>query len=142
MDLKQLIANPPKLHSSGDRLTAWWRLSDKDLQFLDDRLTQNMKTIETGAGLSTILFALKGTNHICIAPDEELCKRIREYCDQQSISHSNITFLAEKSEYALPRLEGSDFELALIDGRHGFPTPFIDWFYLSNLLEYRLNISG
>ena len=34
-----------------------------------------MKTIETGAGVSTILFAMKNTAHTCIVPDDKLVER-------------------------------------------------------------------
>jgi hypothetical protein len=46
-----------------------------------------------------------------------------------------VTFVLERSEYALPRLHTSGYEFALIDGRHGFPAPFIDWFYIADRLR-------
>ncbi len=135
MNIQELIAKPPLLHLREGRLSSSWKLDDRDILFLDEYLTENMKTLETGAGLSTVLFALKGTNHTCIAPDELLFERIKEYCNQYNINHSKITFLAETSEYALPLIKDNDFDVALIYGRHGFPAPFIDWFYLSNCLK-------
>lgn len=137
MNVSDLLADPPKLHilrRSGE-LTSSWKLGDEELLFLDRQVTESMRTIETGAGVSTIVFAMKGAEHTCVVPDGALVNRIRSYCDEHGISHANIEFIVDRSEYALPRLEGEDFDLALIDGRHGFPTPFIDWFYMANLLK-------
>jgi len=80
MNVLELIANPPKLHVNEGKLMSAWKLADEELLFLDRRLTQGMKTIETGAGVSTVAFALKGTDHTCIVPDEEQVNRIRLYC--------------------------------------------------------------
>ena len=35
----------------------------------------------------------------------------------------------------MPRLQERDFDLALIDGRHGFPQPFLDWYYIAEALK-------
>ena len=35
----------------------------------------------------------------------------------------------DESERILPKMEKTDFDFVLIDGRHAFPTPFIDWYY-------------
>ncbi|MET0515605.1 MAG: class I SAM-dependent methyltransferase [Nitrospiraceae bacterium] len=135
MNIHDLIANPPTLHIKDDKLVSAWKLADEELLFLDSQATQGMKTIETGAGISTIAFAIKGTVHTCIVPDAELVDRIKLYCDEHGISQTNINFIIDRSEHALPRLENKNFDLALIDGRHGFPTPFIDWFYMADLLK-------
>jgi hypothetical protein len=135
MNVLELIANPPKLHVKDGKLVSGWKLANEELLFLDRRLTEGMKTIETGAGVSTVVFAMKGTDHTCIVPDEEQVNRIRLYCSENRISPANINFIIDRSERALPRLDNRDFDLALIDGRHGFPTPFIDWFYMADLLK-------
>ena len=44
-------------------------------------------------------------------------------------------FIIDKSEVALPRIKEADFQLALIDGRHGFPQPFLDYYYLAGVLK-------
>jgi hypothetical protein len=135
MTFAELLADPPKLHVFDGKLVASWKLADEELSFLEQHLTQRMRTIETGAGISTIVFALKGTEHTCIVPDQAVVDRIRLYCDAHKISHSAVTFLVGASEYVLPQIADTSFDLALIDGRHGFPTPFIDWFYMSGLLN-------
>ena len=135
MTVRDLIADLPKLHLYRGELVSHWKLADEELLFIDRRVTEGMRTIETGAGVSTVLFAMKGTEHTCIVPDLEQVNRIRGYCQEHAISHAAIRFIVDTSERALPRLEGDSFDLALIDGRHGFPAPFIDWFYLADLLK-------
>lgn len=51
------------------------------------------------------------------------------------ISLRTVTFLVDRSEYALPKLQTSAYDFALIDGRHGFPAPFMDWFYIAERLR-------
>ena len=46
-----------------------------------------------------------------------------------------MIFIVDRSEQALPRLQLRDVDVALIDGRHGFPAPFIDWYYLAEALK-------
>jgi hypothetical protein len=148
MTLQELLADPPKLHAFHPRpgtreekmfaageLINRWKLSDEELTFIEQHVDSNSKTIETGAGCSTIVFALKGTHHTCIVPDLALTERIVAFCQSKGISTSKLNFIIEPSEKALPQIKESDFDLALIDGRHGFPQPFLDWYYTAELLK-------
>lgn len=134
MNIEELLANPPKFHYERGEMTTSWKLADEELLLLDKLLTPDMKTIETGAGISTIVFAIKGTEHTCITPASEEIQRIQSYCHAQSISCDRIKFITEPSQIVLPSLPDKEFNLALIDGFHAFPTPFIDWFYIRELL--------
>ena len=138
MNVEDLIAEEPQLHCADGRLTSRWKLGDEELRFLDRHLQPGMKTVETGAGVSTLVFLVKGTDHLSIVPDEALSHRILDYCHDHTIDLSRLRFLYDSSEFALPSLEEYDFDLALIDGRHGFPTPFLDWYYLA----IRLKVGG
>ncbi|HZM27643.1 MAG TPA: class I SAM-dependent methyltransferase [Gemmatimonadales bacterium] len=133
--IEQLVAEPPKLHSAGGSLTSRWKLQDADLRYLDHILRPGMRTLETGAGISTVVFALKGTDHTCIVPDQGLVDRIKNFCAESAIPLANVDFVVEHSEQALPRLTRQDYDFALIDGRHGFPAPFIDCYYVAGLLK-------
>jgi len=135
MDFNTVLKDNPQFHELRGQLISGWRLDEQTLRFLDDHLHVDMKTIETGAGLSTVLFAVKGTSHTCIVPDQKQVERIVAYCKAKNIALTKIRFLLEKSERALPSIGETDYDLALIDGRHGFPTPFIDWFYMSQMLK-------
>jgi hypothetical protein len=134
-DLELLLSSPPKLHGPDGATTDGWRLDDAGLLFLDAHVQSEMRTIETGAGVSTILFGLKRARHTCVVPDRRVIRRIRRYCASAGVSLDTVTFLAGRSEYALPHLERSAYDFALIDGRHGFPAPFIDWFYIADRLR-------
>jgi len=148
MTVQELLAAPPKLHvfqvPPGARevgmfqpgeLINRWKLSDEELLFIWNHIEKDSKTIETGAGCSTVMFALKGTHHTCIVPDRALTERIVAFCKEKGIDTSRLNFIIEPSEKALPKLTERDFDLALIDGRHGFPQPFLDWYYTAELLK-------
>jgi hypothetical protein len=70
-----------------------------------------------------------------VVPDRQVVQRIQQYSQAHDVSLRGIEFVVERSEFALPAIRANDYEFALIDGRHGFPAPFIDWFYISNRLR-------
>lgn len=135
MDVHTLIANPPKLHTDGGSLTSSWNLGREELLFLDENVKPGQHTLETGLGVSTIVFALKGSNHVCITPDQREVTNVCAFCSQHGISLESVKFINECSEYALPKMNSSGVDVALIDGRHAFPTPFIDWYYIANMMS-------
>ncbi len=135
MDVNKLIEDPPMLHRDSSGNPASWHLDEPVLRYIAQSVTEASTTLETGAGISTVLFALKYTNHTCIVPDEVLADRIRRYCRAHDIADDRIDFVIARSEVALPRHEGVKLNLVLIDGRHAFPSPFIDWYYSSLHME-------
>ncbi len=111
-------------------------MDDATLLFLDQHVQPGMRTLETGSGISTIMFANKGAQHTCIAPDAEQVTLIQQYCAQHAIATRDLEFMLETSEDALPKLPPQEvFDLALIDGRHSFPNPIIDWYYIARVLK-------
>src|SRR5438309_4972331 len=138
MTLQELLNDSPKLHRIGKvgvHVPISYDLSDQALHLIDRNVDQNSHTLETGAGISTILFALKHAHHTCIVPDGDLADRIREYCQLIRISVERIDFHIEKSENILPGLILDQLDLVLIDGQHAFPAPFIDWYYTARKLK-------
>jgi Methyltransferase domain len=144
--VEELLADPPRLHvplsltgatngSGPVELVNQWKLSDEELLFINKFVGKNSRTLETGAGCSTILFAMLGSRHTCIVPDQPLVDRILAFCKDKQIPTSNLNFIVDISERVLPQIKDKDFDLALIDGRHGFPQPFIDWYYAADLLK-------
>lgn len=130
--VEDIIRHPPTPHNQGTRTL---RLHESVLRFLDAVVKPDMTTVETGIGSSTALFALKGSRHHCIAPLADEIARLTDYCTAGGLDVDNIQFHADFSEYVLPTLPVTDIDLALIDGGHGFPTPFVDWFYLAGRLK-------
>jgi hypothetical protein len=94
-------------------------------------------TLETGAGLSTAVFASTGADHICITPEAEEADLIREFCRSLGVDSAGVRFEVMASEAALPAMRLPALDLALIDGRHGFPAPFIDWHYIAPALAVK-----
>jgi len=95
-----------------------------------------MTTLETGAGQTTVVFAISGTKHTCITPDTQEIERIKQYCDKLQISYK-INFIVGSSDIILPSDEMIPNELnhVFIDGAHAFPAPIIDWHYTACKLK-------
>jgi hypothetical protein len=95
-------------------------------------------TLETGAGLSTLVFALKRSSHMAITPSTEEIKSISEYAASHSISMNSVRFVNATSETYLPTAGiEKNLDLVLIDGRHAFPWPMIDYFYTAPKIRER-----
>lgn len=124
--VQHLYTNPPLVHGRGEHC---WKISKCCVQFLCDTVQPGAVTLETGCGLSTIIFALQAARHTCVVPDENEVDRLNEYCKQQQISLANVTFEIAASQHFLPRYNAGPLDLVLIDGCHSFPSPFIDWYY-------------
>ena len=136
MSLQQLLADAPAIHgeAGGDDLITHGLLIGA-LEFIDRTVGPGSRTLETGSGYSTILFAMKGAEHTCIVPNQPEIDRILAYCEHRSIDTSRLTFLAQPSERVLPTLDPGPLDLVLIDGSHSFPQVFIDWFYVADALK-------
>ena len=128
-EFQKLMADPPLLHkkASGEEIS--WQLSDEILHFINQNVGENSTTLETGAGVSTILFAIKGSHHTCINPSQAQVDRIKAYCQEHEINIDRIDFKVDCSENVLPSLNIGEIDLVLIDGSHAFPIPFLDWYY-------------
>src|SRR2546426_7913638 len=135
MDLASLLHDAPKFHVDETGRPHSWQLADEVLELIDGAVHQGSTTLETGAGLSTVLFAIKGSRHFCIVPAAREVELIRGYCAERDISPGTITFCVDQSERVLPKLELPELDLVLIDGAHRFPSPFIDWFYTAAFLK-------
>jgi predicted O-methyltransferase YrrM len=128
--LERLIESRPQFHGWPDGRVADWSLSADALRHLRACLEPGMRTLETGAGASTVVFAISSTRHVCITPDRAEAERINAYCAREGIAH-DITFIHEPSERALPAstLVPERLDFVLIDGAHRFPLPMLDWHY-------------
>lgn len=118
----------------GEQQTYCFSLSLEALQWLEDHVEPSMRTIETGSGASTIVFASRGSRHTAISPRAAEHEAICAYCDREGIDVGGVTFIAESSHTALAR-ETEPIDLALIDGAHGFPYPVLDWFEIQSKLR-------
>jgi len=129
VDLERLLRERPKLHLNRDGVLTSWAAGDDVLRFIHDSIGLESRTLETGAGLSTIVFALRGARHTCVTPDAGEVERIRAFCEGHGVPLKTVTFVTKASQEALPSLQPGALDLVLIDGSHGFPIPYLDWFY-------------
>ena len=135
IDLDELLANPPALHLLPDGTPAPHESSERVLRVIDENVRAGSATLETGAGLSTVLFALKEADHTCVVPFGTQIARIKDWCKGAGISLESVKFEQGRSEDVLPGLGEEPLDLVLIDGGHAFPIPFIDWQYAGRRLR-------
>lgn len=105
------------------------------LLYIYEQLGEGSKTLETGAGCSTLIFALRKTEHISVTPSESEVELIRQYATRNAIPFQSIRFATAPSESYLPQCPAESLDLVLIDGKHAFPWPIIDWFYTADKLR-------
>jgi predicted O-methyltransferase YrrM len=135
IDVDTLCELAPRLHTDNGGQPISWAISRAMLDVIARLVGPGSRTLETGAGYSTVIFAARGCDHICIQPDPDQAESIRRFCSEQGVSTDQIRFILEGSERALPALDVADLDLVLIDGRHGFPAPMIDWAYTAPMLR-------
>lgn len=131
----QLRVRPRGLHAGG---TESWGLAWPALEWLERTVQPGMRTLETGSGSSTIVFAARGARHEAITPFPDEERRIRSACDSLGIPHGGVAFRIGPSHDVLARLPWRELDLALIDGAHGFPYPLLDWWEISR----RVRVGG
>lgn len=94
---------------------------------------------EVGAGNSTLTFLHTGAERVvCVAPEHGLHQRIVDAADARGIDRSHLDYRVALSERELPKLafdEEALFDVALIDGGHGWPNVFVDFCYLNAMLR-------
>ena len=132
ISLEDVVDRPPIVHGG---LTTWG-ISLRLARFLDAQLTPQSTTLETGAGLSTILFLRRGVaRHISITPYGNELDAIRTYCEKVGIDTGALQAVCAGSQHYLPSAALPPLDLVLIDGAHAFPAPFLDWFYTAEALK-------
>jgi predicted O-methyltransferase YrrM len=112
-----------------------WGVSKEFGRYLLDSIESNMRTLETGAGVSTLIFALGGSDHVAVAPWLDELDELRKYAVRVGIDVSRVDFVASASEDYLPKLTPVELDLVFIDGKHAFPWPILDWYYTADRLK-------
>ena len=122
-----LRADPPLVHGGGG---TYFGLSWPALAWLERSVTAEMRTLETGTGASTIVFAASGASHTAISPARDEHERIAQECAGRGISLERVRFVAEPSHVALlHHWTPEPLDVVLLDGAHAFPYPILDWFW-------------
>ncbi len=134
---RRILDAPPVVHPDAPNKSVW-STDDRCYEFMARQVEPGCRTLETGVGISTALFAAWGCQHLAIVPYAHEAKSIQEYCSEIGIDTSSLSFDLRASEVALPDLVASQpaaLDLMFIDGAHSFPLPIIDWFYGAGLLR-------
>jgi hypothetical protein len=105
-------------------------------RFLDARLAPGAVTLETGAGLSTIVMLRRGVaRHLSVTPYADEFAAIRAWCAGAGVPTGAWEPVAASSLDWLPAARLPALDLVLIDGAHAFPAPFVDWYYTAEALR-------
>jgi hypothetical protein len=128
----QFKAEPPSLHATGEVCGG---LHWAALEWLERTVQPGWATIETGAGLSTLVLASRGAVHEAVTPSQDEADRIRAEAERLEISLEHVRFRIGSSHEELPRWDARPLDLALLDGAHGFPYPILDWWYIAPHLK-------
>src|SRR3954468_15013965 len=130
--IERVIADKPPVHDFEEAHFAPGGVWDTDrdcYRFLAEHCGEGDNTLETGLGISTVLFAAWGTHHTCVVPNQGEVDRCRAYCEARGIGIRSVDFQVGFSDEVLPALPPRELALLFIDGGHGFPAPIIDWYY-------------
>lgn len=137
--IDQVLADPPDVHlmvDGDDSHLGVWSTERECYRLLLESSGPSSRTLETGSGISTVLFAACRTDHTCITPSDDEAARILGYCADRDIDTGTLRFKIGPSESVLPGLPADrELDIVFIDGNHGYPTPAIDCFYAGSLLR-------
>lgn len=125
--VESVLADPPDVHASAPR--GVWQTERGAYRFMAQHCPPGARTLETGLGISTLLFGIWRTQHTCVVPDGDEVKRLVAHGESRGIEMSNVHFEVGPSDVVLPARDGPPLDLVLVDGSHAFPLAIIDWYY-------------
>lgn len=126
---ERVCRDAPRFHQFGGEAVSW---SNGNPGIIEAYLEPGMRTLETGSGYSTVVFAGRGCDHVAVTPEAIEAERISAYC--RDVGYAVPDFLIGSSAEILPKLTEGELDAVLIDGAHAFPYPIVDWFYANRLL--------
>lgn len=132
--IDRLLEDRPVFHQGGN---ARWDALPGTLGAILAGVLPGARTLETGVGASTVVFAACGAAHTAISPDAAEHRRVVEYAESIGLDTGNLTFIEGLSDDVLPVQLGHErvIDFAFIDGAHSFPFPAVDWHYISRALK-------
>ncbi len=134
--IRRLLEAPPRLHMNEQGELVNFQIDARLVPHLRALVHSGARTMETGSGISTIVLLMLGADHTSITPDGGEAERITAYCVTHGVPVGSFHPIVARSEDALPTFApGDTLDLAIVDGNHAFPAPFVDWFYLSRMLK-------
>jgi SAM-dependent methyltransferase len=129
----RLLRDRPSFHSNG---TQHWDALPGTLRAIRQLVRDGDRTLETGCGASTVIFAAQGAYHTALSPDADEHQRVRDYLQEIGVNTDRLTFVVGPSDLVLPKLcTERILDAAFIDGAHVFPFPAIDWHHAARALK-------
>jgi hypothetical protein len=99
-----------------------------------ERIGAVRNSAETGSGKTTLLFSHLSANHLVFAKD--VGNSIRQVRNSPLFQSQNVTFIEGPTQETLPAYRFQQkFQLALLDGPHGYPFPDLEYFYFYPQIE-------
>jgi predicted O-methyltransferase YrrM len=133
--ISTVVGDPPRVHEYAGAPQGVYGTALDCYEFLARHAVPGARTLETGLGISTALFALWGTEHTCVVHDQREVDVLRAWAGERDIDLGRMTFEVGMTDEVLPRLEPTALDLAFVDGGHAFPTAIIDWYYTAGRLR-------
>jgi hypothetical protein len=131
--IESVLADPPNVHASAPR--GVWDTEASAYRFMAEQCEPGSRTLETGLGISTLLFGLWGTDHTCVVGDQGEVDRLVAHAEARAIDLGKVRFEVGRSDNVLPALDAGPLDLVLVDGSHAFPLAIIDWYYAAGHLR-------
>jgi predicted O-methyltransferase YrrM len=135
LSVQEILALEPRLHVDYLGESRTMSLDQRVLELIDRHVEDGSRTLETGCGVSTLVLIGKGCHHTSVSPDDHAFTQIRAFCEEHGLSTDRTRLVTGFSENVLPGLDMGTLDAVVIDGSHGFPAPFIDWFYAERALR-------
>jgi hypothetical protein len=137
--LNRVLDDLPRVHVYDDFEPPHgvWSTETACYELMASRCQPGSSTLETGLGVSTVLFTGWGCDHICVMPGADEAARLRGYCETKGIDTSRLDLRVVSSDIELPRLPTDlELDLVFVDGAHSFPMPAIDWYFAGQKLRH------
>lgn len=105
----------------------WW--DDRGYcEFVGSVAEKATRTLEVGCGVSTVLLAAHGCEHVSLAPDLAERERVMTWCDDHGVDISRLTF------GDIDRMADLAPGVDVFVGAHGYPMTGGDWVRAGMLL--------
>jgi methyltransferase family protein len=124
---KRACADPPQIHPGAPH--GVWSTERSCYRFISEHTDESSRTLETGIGLSTVLFAILGSEHTALFLYPGEGDELRTWARTHDVDLEQVELLVDRSDLVLPSLPDDPLDLFFIDGGHGYPLPQLDWFY-------------
>ncbi len=112
--VNRIMADPPGVHPGAPNNV--WSTERGAYELLAELALPDMRTVETGCGSSTAVFAMRGCDHLCATFIQYEADAFRGWCEKHDVDGTRVRFLIGPSERTLPGFEVDRSTLRLSTG--------------------------